>query len=121
MSIFFHHIYEFRKGLRNLVLYTGDVAERVTIEQRLQREEIAHVVQESGGRRINVFFGNPACVGIVKPWVDRPLNKWTPEEDFMLGIMLGYDRIQQCRRFTQRAQRTATVTEEPGVGLREVV
>ena len=123
MSIFLHHIYEFRKGLRNLVLYTGNVAEREVIEQRLHREAIAHVVQESGARQINVFFGNPACVEIVKQWVDRPLNKWTFEEDFMLGIMLGYDRIQQCHRFIQRQQRAVLrrMEDVPALCLREVV
>ena len=29
----------------------------------------------------------------------RPLNKLTPEEDFILGAMLGYDICQQCKRY----------------------
>ena len=104
MKVFRHHIYEFRKGLRNLVLYTGESTERTAIETRLRRERIASVVQPCGTARINVFFGNSACVEIVRRFAARPLNQWSPEEDFMLSVMLGYDRIQQCLRYARRAQ-----------------
>lgn len=105
MQVFLHHIYEFRKGLRNLVLYTGTDEERETVERRLQRGNIDYMVQPVGTGKINVFFGNPACVAIVRRFAGKPLNDLTPEEDFMLGIMLGYDRIQQCIRFSARANR----------------
>ena len=35
----------------------------------------------------------------MQTFVDKPLNKLTPEEDFMLGIMLGYDISMQCERY----------------------
>jgi len=111
MKVFLHHIYEFRKGLRNLVLYTGTATERTAIEARLRRERIASVVQPCGENRINVFFGNPACVEIVRRFAGRPLNRWSPEEDFMLGVMLGHDRIQQCLRYARRAQFRTPATE----------
>ena len=31
--------------------------------------------------------------------IDKQLDKLTPEQDFMLGIMLGYDKILQCKRY----------------------
>lgn len=31
--------------------------------------------------------------------ITRPLNQLTPEEDFILGAMLGYDICQQCKRY----------------------
>ncbi len=34
--------------------------------------------------------------------VTRPLNELTPEEDFMLGALLGYDIRMQCERYCQR-------------------
>ena len=34
--------------------------------------------------------------------VTRPLNLLTPEEDFMLGAMLGYDICAQCERYCER-------------------
>ncbi|RLD17868.1 MAG: DUF2023 domain-containing protein, partial [Caldiserica bacterium] len=30
---------------------------------------------------------------------DRLLSNLTEEEDFILGIMLGYDRLKQCERY----------------------
>lgn len=34
--------------------------------------------------------------------VTRPLNQLTPEEDFILGAMLGYDICAQCERYCKR-------------------
>ena len=34
--------------------------------------------------------------------VDKPLNQLTPEEDFILGAMLGYDICAQCERYCAR-------------------
>ena len=30
------------------------------------------------------------------------LSAYTDEEDYILGIMLGYDRVKQCQRFLNR-------------------
>ncbi|NLF41588.1 MAG: DUF2023 family protein, partial [Bacteroidales bacterium] len=46
-----------------------------------------------------VFFGAKDCVEVVKTFVQKKLNELTPEQDFMLGIMLGYDRLKQCGRY----------------------
>ena len=37
--------------------------------------------------------------------VTRPLNMLTPEEDFILGAMLGYDICAQCKRYCDRKAR----------------
>ena len=37
--------------------------------------------------------------------VTRPLNQLTPEEDFILGAMLGYDICTQCERYCERKER----------------
>lgn len=103
MEVFIHHIYEFRKGLRNLVLYTGSLNELSSIKKRLDQDSISYLIQPVGREKINVFFGNPICVDVVSRFVDKRLCDLTPEEDFMLGIMLGYDRIQQCLRYVKRA------------------
>lgn len=49
--------------------------------------------------KINVFFGAKDCVDVVKTFVSKKLNELTPEQDFILGIMLGYDRLKQCERY----------------------
>jgi hypothetical protein len=99
MSIFQHHIYEFKKGLRNLVLYTGPAEYRRSIETRLSKSGIDYLIYPLGKARINVFFGHAVCVEVVRRMGCENLADLSDEHDFMLGIMLGYDRIKQCERY----------------------
>ncbi len=46
-----------------------------------------------------MFFGAPECLEIVRRIGKFDLSRYTPEEDFILGIMLGYGRRQQCTRY----------------------
>ncbi|MDD3766507.1 MAG: DUF2023 family protein [Eubacteriales bacterium] len=101
LKVFHHHIYEFKKGIRNLILTTEKSLYRDAIETRLNRESIDYVVQEVSEEKINVFFGAKNCVDVVKTFVQKRLNELTPEQDFILGIMLGYDRLKQCERYLQ--------------------
>ncbi len=98
LRVFYHHIYEYKKGLRNLVLTTEKAANKEIIENRLKKENIPYVINEVNGKNINVFFGNKDCIKVVSTF-DSRLYKLTPEQDFMLGTMLGYDKIQQCQRY----------------------
>jgi hypothetical protein len=90
MKVFLHHIYEFEKGLRNLVLFTGRAESRPFIEDRLKKRGIDFLVCPLGQTRINVFFGHPACVDVVRRMGCHSLSNLSPEHDFMLGIMLFY-------------------------------
>lgn len=46
--------------------------------------------------------------------VTRPLNRLTPEEDFILGAMLGYDICAQCKRYcTRKARKMGSLTGLP--------
>jgi len=98
LQVFYHHIYEYKKGLRNLVLTTEKTRNKKIIENRLIKEKIPYVIHEISSEKINVFFGNQSCINIVEH-INKKLNEITPEQDFMLGIMLGYDRLQQCDRY----------------------
>ena len=98
MKMFMHHIYEFKKGIRNLILTTEKASSRGLIEQRLQNLNIDYVIHEVAPDKINVYFGAAECVNVVKTFNPK-LNEITPEQDFMLGIMLGYDKILQCKRY----------------------
>jgi len=40
------------------------------------------------------------------------LNNYTDEEDFILGIMLGYDRYKQCDRFIKRRNEKLRINRE---------
>jgi hypothetical protein len=102
MEVFLHHIYEDKKGLRDLILHTTCVDSQQYIIQKLNKEKIKFVIVKVTERKMNVFFGRKECIDIVKKFGDKKLNEFTCEEDFMLGIMLGYSREQQYLRFIDR-------------------
>jgi len=103
MNVLAHLIYEHNKKLRSLALYTFPASDRKRVESKLRGRDIDYVLQEVTPSKYNVFFGETSCVDVIRLIGNKPLNLYTPEEDFMLGIMLGYDRLSQCRRYTQRA------------------
>ncbi len=106
LRVFYHHIYEYKKGLRSLVLTTEKAENRKVIESKLQRENIPYIIREVNNKNINVFFGNKNCINVVST-LDCRLDKITPEQDFMLGILLGYDKILQCKRYFVMKEKTA--------------
>ncbi len=110
MKVFRHHLYEYRKGLRNLVLHTLPGIRRKCVEAKLASEGIDYVIQELPSGSFNVFFGADECVAVVREIGRQSLSKYTAEEDFILGTMLGYGRLQQCIRYikmrSNRSDRT---------------
>lgn len=102
MKVIMHHIYEFKKGVRSLVLCTLCKSSADTIIARLENQGIGYVIQNLGDRKVNLYFGKRACLEAVSNFIHKPLNLLTPEEDFMLGAMLGYDIALQCKRFCNR-------------------
>ena len=115
MKVFCHHLYEYRKGLRNLVLHTLPGSRRVCVEAKLSAEGIDYVIQELPSGNINVFFGADACVAVVRAIGKDRLNDYTAEEDFILGTMLGYGRLQQCVRYIRMRDRDdGRTVESPG-------
>ena len=103
LKVFMHHIYEYKKGLRSLILTTEKTSNKDYIKYRLEKENIPYVIHDVSERKINVFFGNEDCIKVVSTF-DKHLNKLSPEQDFMLGIMLGYDRVRQCERYMKLKQ-----------------
>ncbi|MCR5297806.1 MAG: DUF2023 family protein [Paludibacteraceae bacterium] len=102
MQVLAHHIYEYRKGLRLLVLHTMRAECRETAERKLRANHIHYIIQEVGGRNINIFFGDEQCIEVIRTFVSKPLSHLSPEEDFILGTLLGYDKHQQCERYLKR-------------------
>lgn len=102
MRVLAHHIYEYEKGLRSLVLHTLPRSMELEAVERLRRRNICFHIERVSDRRINIFLGDATCVAVVKEMCGKPLETLTPEEDFMLGIMLGYSRLGQCQRYLQR-------------------
>lgn len=106
--VFTHHIYEYQKGLRNLVLHTMNVKARKEVECFLQKKQISYHIQRVTLQKINVFFGDSRCVDIIKSFQITSLSKLSDEQDFILGIMLGYDQRLQYERYLKR--KTAEIT-----------
>jgi len=105
LRLFHHHIYEYSRGVRSLFLMTITPPEPALVLVKLEAQGIPHFVQEVSPVKVNLFFGRPAFVAVARSFVTRPLNTLSAEEDFMLGMLLGYDREQQCLRFLVRSGR----------------
>lgn len=108
MEVLSHLIYEYHKKLRSLALYTFHSSRKGEVEAWLRSREIDFIMQEVSPLKYNVFFGDQECLEVIRLiGDDKPLAEYTPEEDFMLGIMLGYDRVEQCRRYQKRVEISA--------------
>lgn len=106
LKVFLNHIYEYKKGVRQMVLYTTNKKYETFAVNRLKSQRIPFVIQPVDEERINLFFGKAECINAIRLMVTRPLNLLSPEEDFILGAMLGYDICAQCKRYCTRKTRT---------------
>ncbi|MCW2274845.1 DUF2023 family protein [Rhodoblastus acidophilus] len=110
LRLLHHHVYEYGRGVRALFLMTLTRTELTRALDRMAKLGIDHFVQEVCPAKANLFFGRRAFVDVARSLATRSLNLLTPEEDFMLGALLGYDREQQCLRYLARRQRVALAT-----------
>lgn len=104
LKLFMHQIYEYRKGVRQLVLCTMSSECASIMRQRLSEQQIAYLEQPVSANKLNLYFGNEVCLNVVRTFISKPMHALTPAEDFMLGTMLGYDLTAQCVRFCKRSQ-----------------
>lgn len=111
MKVLMNHIYEFKKGVRQMVLFTFNKKYEEFALDRLRKQRINYIIQPVGNDRMNLFFGKKECLDAVRLMVTRPLNKLTPEEDFILGALLGYDICAQCERYCERKCRSCNVAQ----------
>ena len=102
LKVLMNHIYELQKGVRQMVLFTCDKKYGDQTIERLESQGIPYVLQPAGQKNLNVYFGRRECLEAIRLIVTRPLNQLTPEEDFILGTMLGYDLCAQCERYCKR-------------------
>lgn len=105
LKVLMNHIYEYKKGVRRMVLFTCNKRYEDIAVTRLQHQGISYLIQPVGNDRINLFFGRRECMEAIRLMVTKPLNRLTPEEDFILGAMLGYDICAQCERYCERKER----------------
>lgn len=95
-----------------MILYTFNKRYEEYVIKRLENQRIPYLVQTVGSENLNVFFGRKECLEAIRYMVTRPLNQLTPEEDFILGAMLGYDICVQCERYCQRKGHDQILKEE---------
>ncbi len=99
MQILVNSIYELNKGVRHLFLLTAGRSDLPFIRNRLETEGVDYFVQDVNAGKCNIFFGKSALVQTARHIAMKPLNQMSPEEDFMLGTLLSYDKERQCQRF----------------------
>ncbi len=105
MKVLMNHIYEYQKGVRQMILFTCPKEYEECATRRLRSQKIDYVLQPAGKNNLNLYFGRRECLDAIRLIVTRPLNQLTPEEDFILGTMLGYDLCAQCERYCERKSR----------------
>lgn len=97
--LFSHMIYEYKKGIRRLVLYTAREEEAQDCRAKLGKSGISWFETEAKDGKINFFFGDAPCINIIESFGRKPLNQLDEKEDFILGVLLGYDLTRQCERY----------------------
>ena len=102
LQVLMNHIYELHKGVRHMVLFTCNNKYGEQVVSRLESQGIPYILQPAGRQNVNVYFGRRECLEAIRLFVTRPLHQLTPEEDFILGAMLGYDICAQCERYCKR-------------------
>lgn len=102
MKVFNHHLYEYSKGLRRMVLHTTDIQNQQLIENKLTASGIAYILTHPSVNKINVFFGDAQCIDVLRSFPSLDLSSLSDEEDFILGVLLGYDLRIQCERYLKR-------------------
>ena len=107
LRVLLNHIYEYQKGVRNLILYTMPVKYKDYALNRLSNQKIDYAVQNVDESKFNLYFGRKECIEAIKFMTVKPMNLLSPEEDFMLGTMLGYNICMQCERFCDRKRKAS--------------
>lgn len=102
MQLFSHCLYELQKGVRSLALLTLEAQKANEMVERLQKNNVHFYIQKIKDEKVNLYFGEQSCIDVIKSFCNKDLNKLSAEEDFMLGIMLGYDKNNQCKRYLNK-------------------
>ncbi len=104
LKVFSHLIYEYKKGIRDTALCTLPADCREQVIRKLETNKIAWFICPISDERFNVFFGAKVCIEVISSICDKPLNKLSPKEDFMLGAILGYSICEQCKRYSKTSK-----------------
>lgn len=102
--LFVHMLYEYRKGVRILLMITVSSSSAQHLMADLEKESVDYYLHHVTESRVNLLFGRSVVIETIRAFLTKPLSHLSPEEDFILGTLLGYDREQQCHRFLARTK-----------------
>lgn len=102
LDLFIHMIYELDKGVRVLSLLTTSFDNEDVIKEKLEESGYEYMIEHLNNKMINVYFGISESIKVVKSFKKSSLTHLSPEEDFILGILLGYNTEKQCLRYLSR-------------------
>lgn len=108
MNVFIHQLYECKKGVRCMALATIATKHLPLAQKKVMSANMSYYIQLVSEHKVNLFFGKKECINVVKKICNKPLNLLSPEEDFILGAILGYSICEQCNRYCLR-KRKATM------------
>lgn len=95
------YIYEIKKGTKPLALITVGTNDSELYLNKIKKNNLCYFVSNIN-HKSNIFFGLPECVAVAKSFLDKPLYNLSAQEDFILGIILGYNRVEQCKRYLNK-------------------
>lgn len=72
IKVLFNHIYELKKGVRRMALYTMNKKNLAYAVTRVQSQGLSYAIQEIDGYRINLFIGCEECIAAIRMFIDRP-------------------------------------------------
>lgn len=102
LDVFFHMIYELEKGIRGLALLTTKDNNLEAIIEKLSESRYCYIIEKLNSNYINVFFGEADQIKVVQKMKKNSLKELNLEEDFILGVLLGYDTSIQCKRYLEK-------------------
>ncbi|HOO71514.1 MAG TPA: DUF2023 family protein [Spirochaetota bacterium] len=118
MEVFYNHLYEYKKGIRNLILHTTSIKYKKQIIRKLKKNSIDFLIHHVSDNVINVYFGDCLCMEMVRNLNKPKLSDLSHEEDFILGILLGYSMLHQCRRYLDRVNKGGSLWMGKAVNLK---
>jgi len=111
MRLFAHMLYEYKKGVRRLAMYTCSDSECLYCTDKLMRCGISYLCIPASDNRVNLFFGDCLCIQILESFDKIKLNELDEKEDFILGALLGYDISKQCERYLSKVYPVSSIEQ----------
>lgn len=69
MKVLMNHIYEYKKGVRQMVLFTFNKRYEDYATARLKRQNISYILQPVGNDRINLFSAASSVSRLSVSWL----------------------------------------------------